>query len=601
MSDFQTNLAVLQERFPNTLNGLKRFEHNAEQASASASEPLEKDQAWLEAVRGSVGDMNVIFVYGFGNGIGLADLIEMYPERFFIVYEPDVNSFYKRMQDYDLSELLKWPKILWFSVGETQLKILFHRICMYMNEELAFVALRHYLENDMDGLQELKEEFVDYRNIFESNRHTEKRYQKEWFENSVNQVADMLHTPSLFELTGSLKGSTAVIVASGPSLEQDIEWIHKFVPHALIISAGSSIQVLAKHGIRPHIAAVMDGGEINEQIFSVEGALESPLFYTSSAYHKISRMKSGDAFYAVVQNDVISRYLLGLDKNEPLMIPTPTVTGTAIQVAAWLGASTIILTGQDLSFQQNKFYASGVAHTEAADMERIIQDSQHRVMNVYGEYNRTNNSFLMMKDAIESLIASISNIRFINATRGGAAIEGADWKPAEAVYEEIKDQAMEGNSIQRLLQKENNMIEKEEFSQNKIALVKNRIVDLLSDSVSMQNELFQLKKQIDKLPEFSRTKTLKAWKSLEEIELAWGKIVAREWFGPVFETILSDRVYDFDRIVPRIKVETEIRKKSDLIYEYLGGLVTAIRAEIPWVQQLLQDGLARIETMNDKG
>ncbi|WP_037287204.1 motility associated factor glycosyltransferase family protein [Saccharibacillus sacchari] len=601
MSYFQANLAVLQERFPNTLNVIKQDEDNAREAFISISEPLEKDQAWLNAVRGSVGDMSVIFVYGFGNGIGLADLIEMYPDRFFIVHEPDLSSFHKMVYDYDFRELLKWPKLLWISVGESQLKILFHKICTYMNEELAFVALRHYLENDMDVLQKLKEEFVDYRNIFESNRSTEKRYQKEWFENSINQIANVLNAPSLFEFTGSLKGCTAVIVASGPSLEQDIEWIRELASHALVISAGSSIQALAKHGIRPHISAIMDGGEINEQIFSVEGALQSSLFYTSSAYYKISERKYGDSFHAVVQNDITSRYLLDMSENDPLMIPTPTVTGTAIQVAAWLGASTIVLTGQDLSFQQDKFYTSGVAHTDTADMERIVQDSKHHVMNVYGEYNRTNNSFLMMKDAIESLITSIPKIQFINATRGGAAIVGADWKPIEEVYEEVKNQVMEKETIKWLLQKENKGIRTDDVFQNRILLVKNRIINVLSDSLKLQNELLQIKRQIDKLPELSRKKAAKAWNTLEDIEKAWAKVVSREWFNPVFDTILSDRLDDFDRALPQIKVETEIRKKSDLLYQYLGGLITAIQTEIPWVQQLMQNGLARIERINDKG
>ncbi len=601
MSYFQANLAVLQERFPNTVNALKQFDRSEEETSTPVLEPLEKDQAWLDAVKGSVGDMNVIFVYGFGRGMGLADLIEMYPDRFFIVYEPDAGSFHAVMQQYELEELLKWPKILWLSAGESQLKILFNRICTYMNEELAFVALRHYLENGMEDLQQLKEDFIDYRNLFQSNRHTEKLFQKTWLENSVNQLAGMLSAPSLFEVAGSLKDYTAVIVASGPSLEQDIEWIKKFVPHALIISAGSSIQVLAKHGIRPHIATIMDGGDINEKIFSVEGTLDSPLFYVSSAFHKISEKKQGDSFYAVVENDMISKYLLGMGQADQLISPTPTVTGTAIQVAAWLGASRIVLTGQDLSFQRDKFYSEGVEHGYQPHLDQVIQDSIHHVKNVYGEYNRTTNAFLMMKDALESIIASIPAIEFINATRGGAAIEGTEWQPAENVYEEIKGQNIPEHVVRQLIQTKNAQHSENEFFQEREALVKKRVIDILNDSSLVQQELTQVAKQLDKLPALSRTKAVKAWKSLEEIERKWATAVERPWFNPVFETTLSDRLDDFDRELPRIKVEAEIRKKSDLLYEHLGGLVAAIRAEIPWVQQILQEGLTRIERLNDKG
>jgi len=601
VSYFQTNLAVLQERFPNTVNVLKQFDHTESNTSASILESIEKDQAWLEAVKGSVADMKVIFVYGFGRGMGLADLIEMYPDRFFIVYEPDADSFHTVMQECELDELLKWPKLLWLSVGDAQLKILFNRVCTYMNEELAFVALRHYLENKMIELQNLKEEFIRYRNVFESNRSTEKLFQKTWVENSVNQLASMLSSPSIFEMVGAFKGSSAIIIASGPSLEQDIEWARKFVPHALIISAGSSIQLLAKEGIYPHIATVMDGGSVNEQIFSVHGALDASLFYTSSAYHKISQVKQGDSFYAVVQNDVISRYLMGLSDTDPVMLPTPTVTGTAIQVAAWLGASQVIFMGQDLSFQKDKFYASGVDHAYAPHIEELVQHSEHYVKNVYGEYNRTTNAFLMMKDALESLIANLPNIEFINATRGGALIEGAKWKPAELVYEQLRDRQVKRDSVHQLLFERREARMSSDYFQNCTSHVQERIIHILKDSQLVYEELFQVKRQLDKLPALSRAKSVKAWKLLEEIEKNWTKVILRNWFNPVFETILSDRINTFDRLLPQIALETEIRKKSDLLYEHLGGLIIAIRFEIPWIQHIFQEGLMKLERLNDKG
>nr|WP_305121086.1 6-hydroxymethylpterin diphosphokinase MptE-like protein [Saccharibacillus sp. JS10] len=451
----------------------------------------------------------------------------------------------------------------------------------------------------MQELQKLREDFIDYRNLFESNRSTEKLFQKTWLTNSVNQLAEMIHSPSIFELAGSLKGSTAVIVASGPSLEQDIEWIKKFLPHALVISAGSSIQALVKYGIKPHISTVMDGGEINEDIFSMEGTLDSSLFYVSSAY-PISKRKLDDSFYSIVQNDVISKYLLGNSNENFEILPTPTVTGTAIQVATLLGANKIILTGQDLSFQNDKFYTAGIEHAYGPHVDQIVQQSKHYVKNVFGEYNRTTNAFLMMKDSLESLISNIPSVNFINATRGGAEILGTSWKSAEEVYEEIKNQSIQENVIRELIQ-HRNQVNRSEKSKETLKVLEQKIEKVLSESLEVQGELRQLKRQIDKLPELSRNKVLKAWKSLEDIESAWAKVVAREWFNPIFETVLSDQLNNFDRELPKIIVETEIRKKATLVYEHLGNLVSGISAELPWVQQILQDGVVEVHRFNRKG
>ncbi|NGZ76115.1 motility associated factor glycosyltransferase family protein [Saccharibacillus alkalitolerans] len=588
MTYFNENLSIIQQRFPNIANRIEQFNRTSEGSSSIFKEPLKRDESWLTAVEGSVNDMKVVFLYGFSQGLGLSDLLEKYPDRFFIVYEPDEAVFNHSMENYQMKDLLAWPQLLWVSVGPTQLKMLFYKICTYMDQELAFVALRHHLEKNIEVLHDLRESFEEYRATFVSNRHTERHFRKIWLQNSLNQLASMLVSPSVMELAGSFSGSTAVIVASGPSLDKDIAWLRKFQPHALIISAGSSIQALLRHNIEPHLVTVMDGGAINAKVFENPRATKPPLFFGSTAYYGVSDKKNDDTIYGIVQNDEIGKFCMGMESQDPTILPTPTVTGTAIQAAVWLGVSRIVMMGQDLSFSEGKFYTSGVEHTDATHNETIVERSQHTVLNVYGGYNQTTQNFLFMKDGLESLISILPNIEFINATRGGAAIEGAAWKPAEEVYSLLVEQRVESNAVSKLLEQTHTS------NEDKINTVKSRLLNISSDISVLRSELNMLKKQIDRLSEQSRSNANKAWRTMESVEVLWGNIVNRDWFNPVFETLLTDRLNEFDRILPEIATETDIRKKADLAYHHLRKLGEDITKELPYLQENVTESLKRI-------
>lgn len=124
------------------------------------------------------------------------------------------------MQNYDFRDLLSHPNLHWLSVGESQLNMLFYLVCSYMQQEMAFVALRHYLDHDMEILHDIKKKFTEYSFTFNSNKRTEEFFRQDWIRNSLYQMPSMLTSPSIEQVRDSFKGVTAVITASGPSLQK---------------------------------------------------------------------------------------------------------------------------------------------------------------------------------------------------------------------------------------------------------------------------------------------------------------------------------------------------------------------------------------------
>lgn len=60
---------------------------------------------------------------------------------------------------------------------------------------------------------------------------------------------------------------TAVIVATGPSLDKQLDTLKKFAPYVTVISLDASLPILAKHGIKP------------DYVTSIERVIETSSFF----------------------------------------------------------------------------------------------------------------------------------------------------------------------------------------------------------------------------------------------------------------------------------------------------------------------------------
>lgn len=599
VSYFQQNQVVLQERFPHVVDKMINIEKQETQVTQVTlySEPFEKDEVWLEAVRGSVENQGIILLYGFGQGIGIADLIEMYPERLLFVYEPNEENFRVSLKEMDLRIILESPNLYFLAVGENQLKSLFYSICTHMRNDMAFIALRHYLEveSDEDMLRNLKSDLEKYSNTFDSNRATQNVYRHDWVRNSMYQIAGMLSSPRIKDLYKTYENATIIIIASGPSLQIDIEWVKRIKEHVLIISAGSSIQALVKNGIQPHLATILDGGEINNKVFSDPNALVAPLLYTSSAYYEISDKKDKFKIHSIIKNDEVSQYYMGVDKSQAEISPTTTVTGTAIQAACWLGAKRVVMMGQDLSFPGDKYYSDGVGHIDSEAVGYLVKESQDTVLNVQGTYNATNSSFMGMKGGLESLIAAFPDIEFINSTRNGAVIEGSVWKPIEEVYELVSHENIDGDAVRDLLEKKGSTIDVEAIKE-----VKSKVFTTFQELPEITQEFKKMIRLFSEIRVLSHTNPVKCQRKIVVIEKIWEGVVNRPWFSPVFEALLPIELREYDRELPSIILEQNLVRKSNLINDILGKLVKHIEAEIPFLKEVFGESLRRIEALNVK-
>lgn len=596
MDNYIKNMTLIKERFngvfPNELS--ENSQDDLEIEKTIIRERIEYDTQWMQAVELSVQNIGIIFVYGFGQGIGISDLFERYPDRLFVIYEPNNTSFHYSLRHYDLTPILEWPRLLWLSVGENHLNLLFSKLSTHIQEELAFVPLRHYLENDIDELHRMREKFMKHYVAFVTNHNTREHFKKLWFENTLYNISEFSKYPEIYELENRFKNETAVIVASGPSLQEDVEWLKKIKNHAIVIASGSSIQFFQENNFKPHLVTLLDGGEINDQIFSSDIANQTPLMVASRGYHGVVNKKKKNVVYSLLNQDYFTQYVLGLDAKRNYIRSSYTVVGTAIQTAIILGAKRIILFGQDLSYHNGNYYAQGVNHSVGEEISSDNLEKKLKVKNVKGSYNETTLSLMLMKDNIEKLIESHPDVEFINTTAYGAEIIGTTWAPAKKMYENLKNERSVPESLIEdcLYQLDASpLIELPKF-EAKLKF----LIDVLQGA---KEEATQIKKLLSKGRDQARIKPMKAWDFLAKSEEKWNVLTNQEWFNVIFEAAIPVAMLEFDRILPVIVNEQDIRKKSDLMHQHLGALLTVMINSIPESIEIFKEAKRRSQLVRE--
>lgn len=243
--------------------------------------------------------------------------------------------------------------------------------------------------------------------------------------NRLHNLPQIIKNPGLKQLLENYKdvyeNKPAIIIASGPSLDKNIHLLKEAKGKALLLACDGSMESLKKHNIVPDIVS------------SVERIL-----LTYEAFYKDKKMPDDTVLVApaVVRPEIFNSFnnkTLSLFKSEPIanyfnemvcdkgtVFSGVSVAHQLMGIAVALGASPIILVGQDLAYSTD-----GVSHTsEASVKEKVnVRNIELFVKGTDGKDVPTTFVWKQFKQIYEQYISSL-NIDCIDATEGGAFIEG---------------------------------------------------------------------------------------------------------------------------------------------------------------------------------
>ncbi|WP_052429736.1 motility associated factor glycosyltransferase family protein [Paenibacillus borealis] len=220
----------------------------------------------------------------------------------------------------------------------------------------------------------------------------------------------------------------AIVVSAGPSLNKNIKQLQSLKDKAVIIAVDTIAQRLCDEGIIPDFICSIERG-IETYTYFYEGKsypVDSTLVGPLVLYPKIFEEYPGELVIPMrekVGEFIWLKEILGLEADYSISIGL-SCAHVAFGVAEHIGASPIILVGQDLAYGSSKeeTHAGGTIYDDKEIMNSIT--SKEKMLETEGYYGGTvptteiwNTFRTWFEREIED-----KNLNVINSTEGGARI-----------------------------------------------------------------------------------------------------------------------------------------------------------------------------------
>lgn len=388
---------------------------------------------------GDINYMAPIFVVGLGNAIFIKEILKKTEKTVNIaIYEPSLSLFLKLLQEIDIVELFENRPIGFIIDGlnEEETTIIIEKYLVFNN--LPF--LKKYIQPNYEELYPDK--------VLEFLKKIEAKVRKSIIQenttiyfsnisvknilNNVSYLCDNYQARQLIEVLP--RDIPGILVSAGPSLNKNIMELKKAKNRAFIIAVDTAIKPLLKAGIEPDITIMVDGVKPKE-LFEIEGAEHIPLIMSISSASEVANYHKGKKFFFAEQERYIDQIFRHVGQNFYGLESGGSVATNAMSFLVNLGYSTIILVGQDLAFTGNKTHADG---TFKDKMDIIDTSKAFMVDEYYGNKVPTRQDLRLYLEWFNSYIKkvkSIKDITIVDATEGGARIEGTDLLPLKECIE----------------------------------------------------------------------------------------------------------------------------------------------------------------------
>lgn len=355
----------------------------------------------------SLKPMSLYNIFGFGLGYHVEQIARMYSAADVCVFEPNLEVIYQAFCRMDLQWLLNNPKV----------KICYdpyYQGVMQQLEENADSVVLHYPSVDLVPEMGIRERFMDIRIRRENMMAYEQQFEQNMRSNFKN-----IHQ-SVEELKPQFEGKRIVIVAGGPSLDNNIQLLKKIDKESCrIFAVGAVLRRLLKEGIIPDYAIITDPKSYT--VGQIQGMEDCgvPMLIMSTAIDQIALQYHGPK-YLICQEGMPEAEEYAKQKGYMIFQTGGSVATTALDVSIRLGAGDIAFVGLDLAFIGKRTHAQDVAGGTIDDGIELS-----KVVGWHGESLATNRPFTMYRQWIERrLMQEDVTMPVYDATEGGARKEG---------------------------------------------------------------------------------------------------------------------------------------------------------------------------------
>ncbi|WP_055668141.1 motility associated factor glycosyltransferase family protein [Desnuesiella massiliensis] len=372
------------------------------------------------------------------------------------------------------------------------------KVCFYSNYD------KLYLSEYTSFLRILK----DTLRAIETNVATEIVLGKKFMESYLNNIKHISNSYTINHVKDKFKGFTAIIVSAGPSLEKNIHKLKQVKDNAIIICGNRTLKPLMEKGITPHFMCAVDCSDLLYEMTSDYLYKRVPLVFTETTNSKLVEAQEGPKVffkYGVVDTNIGNIFGKSIDS----LYSGGSVAHSCVDFAKYLGCISIIFVGQDLAYTENKHHAN-IAGTNG-DKELNYNVDLIKVKSLEGDTVYTTRVLDGFRKNFEDYIEQEKQIKFINATEGGAHIEGTEILTLEESINKYAVKSGIDKIISEIFQYKNTINENKN-------IIKKNLIHNYDSIVDMKKNLEKLRKAIkDSLDSDSIKKIRKTQKLIADV------------------------------------------------------------------------------------
>ncbi len=451
MDHFTKNMNAIKDRYPDLYKKLKRLKppKNIKIVKTPSGHPTAKwrvNGKWeflhdpqnprAEAERfvfeeKKLANPRLVIFLGFGLGYQVFSFLERRPpvNQFIILTEKDLRLIWIAFHRFDLTPMLTRDEIFClFGVEEEEL---FLRITSVVEKgglvrfakafEIIEIAASYKVNKGYYGtvLQTFNQALRETLNSIGN----DPKDSLIGLDNTLINHRFYIEAPGINQLYGKFKKVPAIIVATGPSLNKNIDQLKGIEDKALIISVDASLKPLLKHGITPHLVTSLERVPLVRKFFT-----RIPPEELKGTYLVAIPLLTKDSLEAYKGEKIVAlrafAHYFWLDIDKGILPIGPSAANMGFTVAEALGCDPIILMGQDLAYAPDG--RTHAADNALGEKQEAILPERAETLWVKGNYTEkvlTTATWHMFLKNFEKLIESYGGT-CVNATEGGAFIPG---------------------------------------------------------------------------------------------------------------------------------------------------------------------------------
>ena len=391
------------------------------------------------AILGKIISNAPIFIVGMGNLHYFEELDKNADESVqVLLYEPLFSIFYRQLHLADFENLFgkRTVALVIGGINDDGLDAIISAMLRGDRVPLMkYFVLPNYVELCSERIETILKILKEHSKSYFTSLGTKMFFRNDFADNFYHNVRYVRKGYKAFQLLDVIPTDIpAFVVSAGPSLNKSVKELKRAKNKSFIIAVDTAIKPLVKEGLLPDMFATLDGIKPVELV-EQEEAKEIPLLTKLTATKGMLDYHTGKKFF-INEGLRYANKLFEINKKNIEGFPVGgSVATLAFSLVCHLGFRKIIFVGQDLAYTNNKSHADGTFQ------EKMLEEDTK--------------DFIMVPGNFEEEVPTLSNldgyrkwfgefikqweeshyVEFINATEGGARIEGTILMPLAEVID----------------------------------------------------------------------------------------------------------------------------------------------------------------------